>query len=110
MAPIARAFDVFTSRMGTWRPKEHHIGKTPFVDIVVEPRIEGRWYERCEDGSECQWGRVLAWEPPARLVLAWQLDTTFQFNPQLVTEVEVRFTSLDASSTRIDFEHRNLDR
>jgi uncharacterized protein YndB with AHSA1/START domain len=109
-APLERAFDVFTTRMTTWWPKEHHIGKVPFVALVIEPRVEGRWYERGEDGSECQWGRVLAWEPPARLLLAWQLDATFKYNPELVTEVEVRFTSLDAGSTRIDFEHRNLDR
>jgi uncharacterized protein YndB with AHSA1/START domain len=109
-APIKRTFEVFTSSMTTWWPKEHHIGATPFVELVVEPRVDGRWFERGTDGSESQWGRVLVWEPPTRLVLAWQLDGTFKYNPELVTEVEVRFTSLDASSTRVDFEHRNLDR
>jgi uncharacterized protein YndB with AHSA1/START domain len=109
-ATIERAFDVFTARMGTWWPKEHHVGATPFAAIVIEPRVDGRWFERGTDGNEVQWGKVLVWQPPERFVLAWQLDATFQYNPSLITEVDVRFTSLGPKSTRVDFEHRNLDR
>jgi len=109
-APIERAFRVFTARMGTWWPRTHHTGSSPMVDCVVEPKPQGRWYERCEDGSESEWGKVLVWEPPRRLVLAWQLGADFQYDPRLVTEVEVVFTELAPGSTRVDFEHRNLER
>lgn len=109
-APIARAFEVFAATMGTWWPVEHHIGKTAFAAIVIEPRVGGRWFERGTDGTECQWGKVLVWEPPARLVLAWQLDSTFKYDPALVTEVDIRFTAIGERSTRVEFEHRNLDR
>lgn len=109
-AAPARAFETFTARMSAWWPKTHSINRaTTMADIVVEPRSGGRWYERGADGSECQWGRVLVWEPPARLVLAWQLDASFRFNPDIVTEVEVRFLP-DGAATRVEFEHRNLDR
>ena len=76
---------------------------------VIEPRAGGRWYEVCEDGSQCDWGKVLVWEPPASLVLAWQLDAQFQYDPNLLTEVEVRFTA-EGATTRVDLEHRNLER
>jgi uncharacterized protein YndB with AHSA1/START domain len=109
-APIERAFRVFTANMGTWWPKEHHIGKSPLADCIIEPRVEGRWYERCEDGSTCDWGKVLVWDPPNRLVLAWQLSHEFRYDPNLLTEVEVKFTALGAKQTRVDFEHRNLER
>ena len=109
-APAERAFRVFTEKGGVWWPKDHHIGKSPLKDVVIEPRASGRWYERMEDGSECDWGKVLAWEPPRRVVLAWQLDMKFQFDPNLVTEVEVRFTPEGPKRTRVDFEHRNLER
>ena len=109
-APIERAFRVFTASMSTWWPGTHHIGKSPLAQCVVEPRVGGRWYEVGEDGSECDWGQVLAWEPPRRLVLAWQLDATFAFNRELVTEVEVRFSELAPRRTRVDFEHRDLER
>jgi uncharacterized protein YndB with AHSA1/START domain len=109
-APAERAFRVFTANMTTWWPKEHHVGASPLVKCVVEPKLEGRWYEVCEDGSECSWGKVLAWDPPRRLVLAWQLNTEFKFDPELITEVEVTFTALTPTRTRVDFEHRNLER
>ena len=70
----------------------------------------GRWYEVTEDGGTCEWGRVLAWDPPRRVVLAWQLNADFRYDPDFVTEVEVRFTALAMRETRVDFEHRNLDR
>ncbi|HUE39063.1 MAG TPA: SRPBCC family protein [Candidatus Binatia bacterium] len=109
-APLDRAFRVFTANMGAWWPKEHHIGKAALKDCVIEPKVNGRWYERGEDGSECEWGKVLEWDPPRRLVLAWQLNEGFQYDPALVTEVEVTFTLLGPKQTRVDFEHRNLER
>jgi uncharacterized protein YndB with AHSA1/START domain len=108
-APPQKAFDVFTGGMGRWWLKSHSVSASPMVDVIIEPFAGGRWFERGEDGSECLWGKVLAWEPPARVLLAWQLDGTWKHNPDLITEVEVRFTS-EGSGTRVDFEHRNLER
>ncbi len=107
-APPVRAFEVFTSGISSWWLPSHKIGKTPFKEIVLEPRVGGRWFERGEDGVECDWGKVLAWEPPSRVVLAWQIDGTFAYRPSLVTEVEVRFLP-DGQGTRVELEHRNLD-
>jgi len=105
-----RAFDVFTKRMGRWWPREHHIGRSPLVNLSIEPRVGGRWYSTCEDGTECDFGKVLAWEPPNRVVLAWQITDKWQFDASFVTEVEVRFTPEGQKATRVDFEHRNLER
>jgi uncharacterized protein YndB with AHSA1/START domain len=104
------AFRVFTERMTLWWPPEHHIGKAPLESIILEPRVSGRWAERTSDGTECEWGRVLVWEPPARLVLAWQLDAAFQFDPKLETEVEVRFVAEGDRRTRVELEHKHLER
>jgi len=109
-ASPARAFEVFTSRIGTWWPKSHHIGKVEPETLVIEPRAGGRWFERAPDGTECDLGKVLTWEPPARLVLAWQLDPKFQYQPDLITEVELRFIPEGAGRTRVELEHRNLER
>lgn len=109
-APIEKAFRVFTAQMGTWWPKMHHIGTSPLVDCVVEPRVGGRWYEVCEDGSQFEWGKVLAWDPPNLLVLAWQLNGEFKYDPALITEVVVKLTALSATQTRVDFEHRDIDK
>ncbi len=109
-APQERAFRVFTSSMGGWWPKEHHIGTSPLKECVIEPKVNGRWYEIGEDGTTCEWGKVLTWDPPRRLVLAWQLGPDFKYDPALVTEVEVTFTLLAPKRTRVDFEHRNLER
>jgi uncharacterized protein YndB with AHSA1/START domain len=108
-APVARAFEVFTAGMGRWWLPSHKLGKTAFVDVVIEPKAGGRWYERSEDGSEWNWGKVQAWEPPARLVLAWQINANFVYEPCLTTEIEVRFVE-EAGGTRVELEHRNLDR
>jgi uncharacterized protein YndB with AHSA1/START domain len=107
--PPARAFAVFTADIGKWWPASHSIGGK-FKAAVLEPRAGGRWYELGTDGSECQWGKVLAWEPPARLLLAWQLDHNFKFAPDLVTEVEVRFIAEASGATRVELEHRKLER
>jgi uncharacterized protein YndB with AHSA1/START domain len=101
----ARAFDIFTKGMSRWWPREHSINRSPIRDIIMEPRAGGRWMERGEDGSECQWGKVLAWEPPTQLVLAWQINAQWQYDPELVTEVEVRF-SPDGDGTLVELEHR----
>lgn len=107
--PPAQAFDIFTSGIGRWWPKTHKIGPADLDRPVIEPRAGGRWYELDVDGSECEIGKVLAWEPPGRLVLIWQLTPEFAYDPQLVTEVEVTFTP-DGEGTRVDLEHRDLER
>lgn len=105
-----RAFAVFTARMHAWWPLDHSLlqGK-PRQDVIIEPRSGGRWFERATDGSECTWGRVLAWEPPGRVLLAWQIDATWRFDPDFVTEVEIRFIP-EGGATRVELEHRNLER
>jgi uncharacterized protein YndB with AHSA1/START domain len=109
-APPERAFATFTERMGAWWPLETHtIGAKPVVDAVVEPRAGGRWYERSADGSECDWGRVLAWEPPHRVLLAWEVAHDWRHDAGLHTEVEVRFTAEDGDRTRVELEHRGLE-
>jgi uncharacterized protein YndB with AHSA1/START domain len=111
-ATPSRAFEVFTARMGRWWLPSHSINptKSPIDDVVIEPRAGGRWYERGADGSECDWGRVLVWQPPTRLILAWQLDAQWQFNPSLQTEIEVSFTAQPSGVTQITLEHRGLER
>lgn len=109
-APAERAFRVFTGNMGAWWPKEHHIGTSPLADCIIEPRLGGRWYEKTEDGATCDWGKVLAWDPPKRVVLAWQLNAEFKFDPTFVTEVEVKFYAEGPKRTRVEFEHRNIER
>lgn len=109
-ADAARAFEVFTAGLSRWWPRTHHIGGAPLQAAILEPRVGGRWYERGEDGSECEWGRVLVWEPPARVVLAWQIDTQFKYDPACVSEVEIRFVAESAQVTRVELEHRNIER
>ena len=108
-APQALAFDVFTSGIGRWWPKSHKIGPADLDKPVIEPRAGGRWYELDTDGTQCEIGKVMTWEPPARIVLTWQLNAQFKFDPGLVTEVEVQFTP-EGSGTRVDREHRHLER
>jgi uncharacterized protein YndB with AHSA1/START domain len=105
-----RAFEVFTARHGTWWPSTYHIGSPDYETAVIEPFAGWRWFERGVDGSEADWGKVLVWEPPERLVLAWQITPDFQFDPELVTEIEVRFEAIGANQTRVDLEHRDFDR
>jgi hypothetical protein len=109
-ADQARAFDVFTARHGTWWPSTYHIGTAEYETAVIEPFTGGRWYERGVDGSEAEWGKVLVWDSPRRLVLAWQITPDFQFDPNLVTEIEVRFEALGPHQTRVELEHRFFDR
>jgi uncharacterized protein YndB with AHSA1/START domain len=109
-APPQVAWRTFTEKMGTWWPlATHKIGKAKAVDVVVEPRVGGRWYERGDDGSTCDWGRVLSWEPHSRLVLTWEINADWQHDPSLQTEVEVRFIAEGKDGTRVELEHRRLD-
>lgn len=105
----ARAFQAFVGNIGRWWPKSHSIGGKPLAEAVLEPRVGGLWYEVSEDGSTCDWGKVLAYEPPGRLVLAWQIDADWKFDPDLITEVEVKFIP-DGAGTRVELEHRNIER
>jgi uncharacterized protein YndB with AHSA1/START domain len=104
------AFRVFTDGLDRWWPREHHIGKAPMKRAVMEPRAGGRWYEIGDDGSECNWGRVLIWEPPQRVVLAWQITAQWQYDASFVTELEVTFSAEAARRTMVVLEHRNLER
>jgi uncharacterized protein YndB with AHSA1/START domain len=109
-APIALAFEVFTGRIESWWPMaSHHIGEAACAALVIEPRVGGRWYERGVDGVECVWGGVLVWEPERRVVLLWQLNAQWQFDPTIHTEVDVRFSAIDERTTQVELEHRGLD-
>jgi hypothetical protein len=108
--PPARAFDLFATRMGDWWTKGQTIAKAPHVDVVVEPHAGGRWFERDADGHETQWGKVLAWEPPGRLLLGWQIGRDWTYDADFLTEVELTFAALAGGGTRVTLEHRNLER
>lgn len=104
--PQARAFEVFTARFGAWWPKTHHIAPVEMTEAIIEPRSGGRWYEKGVDGSKCVWGQVLVWEPPARIVLSWRLNSKFQLDDEMDSEVEVRFIPDGEGATRVELEHR----
>ncbi|HEX4711126.1 SRPBCC family protein [Phenylobacterium sp.] len=109
-APPPKAFEIFTGQIGRWWPKGHGVGALPLVDLVLEPGVGGRWFERDAAGHETQWGRVLIWDPPGRLVLAWQLNREKRFDPDLITEVELTFTAARDGGTEVALEHRDLER
>jgi uncharacterized protein YndB with AHSA1/START domain len=107
-ASAERAFRVFTEEMSTWWPLAgKHIGKVEAKRVVMEPFVGGRWFEQGVDGSECNWGTVLMWDPPRRLVLSWEISSDWRHDPSIKTEVEVRF-STEGASTRVELEHRLL--
>lgn len=108
-ASAARAFELFAQNMGAWWPRGKTPAGSPHADLVVEPRRYGRWFERDAAGKETQWGEVLAWEPPHRLLLGWQLDHNFRFDANLLMEVEILFEELAGGGTRVRLEHRNLE-
>ena len=110
--PIEKAFQVFVERMGDWWPASHHIGVEPFTSIVVEKREGGRWFERDGNGTECDWGRVLLWEPPRRLILSWHLQGDFKYSPDRTraSEVALEFIVEGPATTRVEFAHRDLER
>jgi uncharacterized protein YndB with AHSA1/START domain len=105
------AFEVFTEEIDSWWPRTHHIGKSPMVRAIVEARAGGRCYTEQLDGTECDWGRVLAWEPPSRFVFAWQITHQWGYHPDIArsSEVEVRFIPV-GDATRVELEHRHFER
>ena len=111
-APIEQAFTVFTEGIGTWFPPEYNLLSVPLAERVFEPRVGGRVYDRGTDGSECQWARVLAFEPPHRVVISWDITPRWQIEKDLAktSEVEVRFTAETRNRTRVELEHRHLER
>jgi uncharacterized protein YndB with AHSA1/START domain len=111
-APIERAFTVFTDGFGTFKPREHNLLEAEIAETVFEPRVGGNIYDRGVDGSECRWARVLAYEPPNRVVFSWDISPQWQIesDPDKTSEVEVRFIAETPDRTRVELEHRNLDR
>jgi uncharacterized protein YndB with AHSA1/START domain len=111
-APIERAFSVFTNDIGSWWPPTHHVLQGELAEMVFEPREGGAVYDRAVDGTRCQWARVLAYEPPTRVVISWDISLQWQIesDPSRASEVEVRFIAEDERRTRVELEHRHLDR
>jgi uncharacterized protein YndB with AHSA1/START domain len=110
--PQQRAFEVFTAGMTDWWLRDsHYIGETKPETVVMEPRAGGRWFERAADGAECDWGSVLEWDPPARVVVAWQLDPDWKYDPDPAhaTQIEVQFVAEGPSSTRVKLVHRGFE-
>jgi uncharacterized protein YndB with AHSA1/START domain len=111
-APIERAFSVFTDDIGSWWPASHHILEGELAEMVFEPRVGGHVYDRAVDGSESRWARVLAYEPPDRLVFSWDIDLQWKLesDPARTSEVEVRFIAETPERTRLELEHRGIER
>jgi len=111
-APIDHTFAVFTADIGSWWPPEHHILEAELAEMVFEPRRGGYIYDRGVDGSECRWARVLAYEPPNRVLISWDINLRWQLerDPDKTSEVEVRFLAETPDRTRVVLEHRNIDR
>jgi uncharacterized protein YndB with AHSA1/START domain len=111
-ASVERAFQVFTEEFDSWWPRTHHIGKVPMKKAIIEGRVGGRCYSEQVDDTECPWGTILVWEPPHRFVMAWQIHGDWTYQPDLAqsSEVDVRFTAEPDGTTRVDLEHRHLER
>jgi uncharacterized protein YndB with AHSA1/START domain len=111
-ASIERAFKVFTEDFGSFKPREHNLLAVPIAETVFEPRVGGHIYDRGVDGSECRWARVLAYEPPKRVLLSWDISPRGQIetDPDKASEWEVRFIQETANRTRVELEHRKLER
>jgi uncharacterized protein YndB with AHSA1/START domain len=111
-APLERAFSVFTNDFGSFKPPEHNLLAVEIAETVFEPREGGYLYDRGVDGSECRWARVLAYEPPDRVVISWDISPRWQIETDLdkTSEVEVRFLPEGPARTRVQVEHRNLER
>lgn len=110
--PVERAFTVFTARFGDFKPREHNLLAVPIAESVFEPRVGGRIYDVGEDGSRCEWARVLVYEPPSRVVFTWDIGPRWQVesDPAKTSEVEVRFVAETSERTRVELTHRHLDR
>jgi uncharacterized protein YndB with AHSA1/START domain len=111
-APIERAFAVFTERFGDFKPREHNLLASPIAETVFEPRVGGNIVDRAEDGSECRWARILAFDPPDRVVFSWDISPQWRIetDPEQTSEVEVRFVAEAPDRTRLVLEHRHIDR
>jgi uncharacterized protein YndB with AHSA1/START domain len=111
-ASVDHAFKVFTEGYDSWWPRSHHIGKSPMTKAIIEGKVGGRCYTEQQDGTECDWGQVLVWEPPHRLTFAWQITHEWGYQPDLAqsSEVEIRFTAEPGGGTRVDLEHRHFER
>jgi uncharacterized protein YndB with AHSA1/START domain len=111
-APIERAFAVFTEQFGDFKPPEHNLLRAPITETVFEPRVGGHIYDRGSDGSECRWARILAYDPPDRVVFSWDISPQWQIEtePDNTSEVEIRFTAQAPGHTLVELEHRNIDR
>lgn len=111
-APVQRAFEVFTDRFGDFKPPEHNLLGAPIVATTFEPRVGGHIIDLAEDGSECRWARILVYEPPHRVVFSWDIGPTWQLepDPENASEVEVRFVAESDGRTRVELEHRHIDR
>ncbi len=111
-AAITQAFAAFTERFGDFKPPEHNLLQAPIAETVFEPRVGGHIYDRATDGRECHWARILAYEPPDRVVFSWDIGPQWQIetDQELTSEVEVRFVADGPNRTRVELEHRNLDR
>jgi uncharacterized protein YndB with AHSA1/START domain len=109
---VEHAFDVFTAGYDSWWPRSHHIGSSPMTEAVIEPHAGGRCYAKQVDGTECDWGRILEWDPPHRFVIAWQITPEWGYQPDIAksSEVEIRFTPAPGGGTRVDLEHRHFER
>jgi uncharacterized protein YndB with AHSA1/START domain len=111
-ASVDKAFRVFTTGMDSWWPRTHHIGKAPMKRTIIEERVGGRCYSEQTDDTECDWGEVLAWEPPSRFVMAWKITPQWGYEPDLTkaSEVEVRFAELAPGLTQVILEHKYFER
>ncbi|HEY7051564.1 MAG TPA: SRPBCC family protein [Mycobacterium sp.] len=109
---IERAFELFTTRFGDFKPREHNLLTVPIAETTFEARVGGNIYDRGVDGSECRWARILVFEPPNRLVFSWDIGPTWQIEPDhdKASEVEVRFIAETTDTTRVELEHRHLER
>ncbi|MEV7289256.1 SRPBCC family protein [Streptomyces sp. NPDC093252] len=110
--PPADAFRAFTERLADWWPPSHVLLTTPRTGLAMEPRAGGRYYEWDAEGQEVDWGRVLTWEPPHRLLLTWRVDGSFRPLPddEGASEIEVLFTPEPGGGTRVELAHIRLDR
>ena len=109
-ASQARAFEVFTSGLGRWWPRDHGIGKKPMKSAVMETKLGGCWFELAEDGTQTNVGRIIVWEPPSRFVMTWDINSEWKPDAVINSEVEVRFVSDGADATRVELEHRKFER
>jgi uncharacterized protein YndB with AHSA1/START domain len=111
-ASVERAFAVFTERFGDFKPAEHNLLPAPITETVFEPRVGGHIYDRAADGTECRWARVLAFDPPERVVFSWDISPqwSLETDPDRTSEVEVRFIAEAPGRTRLELEHRHIER